>query len=112
MTGRSLPAPPVRHCMRPGCGKVLERRFNEAPSLFAARWFCGRFCSAVVREKLQREPPSYHGGASYQAALRALVRAHPLEFDCLYQAATLAATIDSDRVDVTTTGLNERTPGR
>jgi hypothetical protein len=92
--------PPARHCMRPGCGKLLVRRFNEAPSLFATRWFCGRFCSAVVREQMQRTPPTYQDDDHFQTAVRALVRAHPLEFDCLYRSLGLAEPLINDRVQV------------
>lgn len=91
---------PDRHCMRPGCGKLLERRFNEAPSLFVTRWFCGRFCAAVVREQMQRTPPDYPDNGAYAQAILELIRTHPLEFDCIYRSKTLAEPLNGGRVQV------------
>jgi len=95
-----VPPRPVkpRYCIRAGCGARLERRISEPPSMFNKRWFCSRWCTAVVREQLKRRPPSY-GGETYTAAVRRLIKTHPLEFYCLYQSVALADATQNDRVD-------------
>lgn len=91
-------AAPARFCMREGCGEPIERRPHEPPSMYVRRWFCSRLCASAVREHLSRRPPSYHG-ESYQRALHALERAHPVELYCLYRSAVLADSISNDRID-------------
>lgn len=83
-----------RSCALESCTQPIVRRLGEARSDAATRLYCSRGCASQGREQFSRDAPSYRYGPAYDAAVRAIIRAHKVEFAVLYRNAVLADTVE------------------